>query len=163
MRTIAQIAGLAFFLSAFLDALTGTGLAAEDDVAASHPGRAAAHAALTDGADLPATPPSLPAVSSDGTRRARQSAVLANGGNGTKRSDSAREAESQADQHANVGARLTREEIAKRVADASIVAAVRSAAADQHAAAAQARATSAKANARAAGPPSGLPHPPGHR
>ena len=162
MRTIAQITGLVIFLGTFLGALTGPGSAAEDDVAASRPGRAAAHAALTDGADLPATPPSLPAVSSDGTRRARESAALANGSNGAKRSESAREAESQADQHANVGARLTREEIAKRVAEASIVAAVRSAAADQHAAAAQARATSAKANAKAAGPPSGL-HPPGHR
>jgi len=154
MRTIAQITGLVIFLAT----LTGTGSAAEDDVAASRPGRAAAHAALTDGADLPATPPALPALSSDGTRRSPESAALATP---RKKGESAREAESQADQHASVGTRLTRDEVANRVAQSSIVGAVRSAGSDQHAAAAQARATSAKA--KAAGRPSGLPNSPGRR
>jgi hypothetical protein len=153
MLTIARIAALVVALAA----LTGTGSAAEDDGAEHRPGRAAAHAALTDGADLPANPPSLPELAPDGSRRGPDSAALG------KKTDSAREAARQADQRASDSARVARDEAANRIAQTSIVGAVRSAASDGRAAAAQARATSAKA--KAAGKPGGMPpHPtPGGR
>jgi hypothetical protein len=147
MLTIARIAASLVALVA----LTGTGSASEDDGAAHRPGRAAAHAALTDGADLPANPPSLPDLAADGPRRAPDSATIG-------KKDSAREADAQADQHASESARAARDEAANRIAQTSLVGAVRSAASDGRAAAAQARTNGVKA--KAGGKPGGMPpHP----
>src|SRR5262252_10976887 len=107
-----------------VSALTATGRAAEDEGAAHRPGRAAAHAALTDGADLPSNPPALPELSLDGPRHAPDPANLG------KKADATREAASQADQHASDSARGARDEQATRLAQSSVVAAVRGAALD---------------------------------
>jgi hypothetical protein len=146
MRALVRIATVA----GALWALTGAVRAAEDSGGAPRPGRAAAHAALTDGADLPATPPSLPELLPDGARRTPDPATLG------KKAEAAREAQNQADQHANDGAREAREDAANRAAQSSIVGVVRGAAADARAAAAQARTNSAKARASTHPPP---PHP----
>jgi hypothetical protein len=152
MLTFLHISALALALAA----LTGTGRAAEDDGAAHRPGRAAAHAALTDGADLPSTPPSLPDLSSDGARRVPDPANLG------RKPDLGREAASQAAQHANDNARTSRAEQASGLAQASLAAAVRSAANDAHVAAAQAQSNSAKAKgaAHGMGPPRPTPKRP---
>jgi len=132
-------------------ALTGAARAAEDESGAHRPGRAAAHAALADGADLPVNPPSLPELALEGGRRADPAAAAA------RRLDAPREAASQADQHAAESSRAERDEQANRIAQASVVAAVRSAANDAHVAAAQARSSVAKA--KGPGHVTGPPHP----
>jgi hypothetical protein len=132
-------------------ALTGVGRASEDESAQHRPGRAAAHAALADGADLPANPPSFPDPSVDGTRHPPDPGTLG------RRIDSARDAENQANDHANDRARTVRDEEANGIAQASAVAAVRSATADAHVAAAQARTNAA--NAKGAGHTMPPPHP----
>jgi hypothetical protein len=132
-------------------ALTGAGRAAEDDGAAHRPGRAAAHAALTDGADLPANPPSLPELSVEGPRHAPDSAGLG------RKADSAHEAANRADQHAADNARAARDEQANAIAQTSLAASVRSAASDAHVAAAQARTNGARATGATHG--MGPPHP----
>jgi hypothetical protein len=150
-----RIAGLFVALAASTAALTGAARAAEDDSAAHRPGRAAAHAALIDGADLPTTPPSLPELALEAPRRAPEPGSLA------KKGELAREADSQADLHAGDNGRAARDEAANRIAQASLVGAVRSAAADERIAAAQARTTNAKAKAAAGRPPGGPRPTPG--
>jgi hypothetical protein len=145
MLTFLRISVVALALAA----LTGAGRAAEDDGAAHRPGRAAAHAALTDGADLPANPPSLPELALDGARHTPDPAGLG------KKPESARQAASEADQHANSNALTSRDEQANRIAQSSLAATVRSAANDAHVAAAQAQSNTAKAKgaAHGMGPP----------
>jgi hypothetical protein len=126
-----------------VSALTATGRAAEDESAAHRPGRAAAHAALTDGADLPANPPSLPDLALEGARRVDPASV-------GRKPDTTREAASQADQHASANSRAERDEQVNRIAQSSVAAAVRSATTDARVAASQARTSGAKAKASAA-------------
>jgi hypothetical protein len=135
-------------LGASLTALTAPALRAEDIQARSGPGRTAAHAALSDGADLPAYPPTLPELASETARHATEKTALG------KRGESLREAQAQAAQRAVDGGRAARDEAVNRAAQTAIAGAVRSATADAHAAAGQARVTSARA--RASGRP---PHP----
>jgi hypothetical protein len=111
-----------------------------DQHAPSQPGKAAAHAALSDGADVPATPPELPQHASDQARRA-----LANAAFG-KKGEAARKAHAQADQHGADAAIAAHADAADRAAQGSVAAAARSANADSRTAAAQARASAAKAN-----------------
>jgi hypothetical protein len=127
-----------------VSALTGTVRAAEDEGAAHRPGRTAAHAALTDGADLPANPPSLPDLSLESPRHGLDPA------SGARKPDATREAASQADQHASESSRAERDEQVNRIAQSSVVAAVRSANSDAHVAAVQARTSGAKAKESAA-------------
>jgi len=142
----------AISLAALVSALTGVAVAAQDGVPGQRTGKAAAHAALIDGADLPANPPALPDLASERARGAVDETGT------SKKSDSARDAQNQAEQHAVDNARLSHDEAADRAAQTSITGAVRSAAADSRAAAAQVRSN----NARAKGPgkPATMPpHP----
>jgi hypothetical protein len=114
------------------------GVAWADDRPAAHPGRDAAHAALLDGADVPATPPALPAAASDEARKA-----LANTAFG-KKGEAERRAHASARKHASDAAADARIEAANRAAQGSVAAAARAANADARVAAGQARATAAK-------------------
>jgi hypothetical protein len=131
----------AFRVMAFLLVAAGPGLAraAGSDIGASQPGKAAAHAALNDQADIPATPPQLPLQASD---RARD--TLANTAFG-KKGRAAAQTHSEAEHRANTDARDAHADAADRAAQGSVAAAARSANADSRAAAGQARANSAKA------------------
>jgi hypothetical protein len=104
-------------------------------------GKAAAHAALSDGADLPATPPQLPAQASDQAHQALANTAFGKKGQATSR------AHAQAQPHAVDDAGAAHANVANRAAQGSVAAAARGANADGRAAAGQARATTAKANA----------------
>jgi hypothetical protein len=120
------------------------------------PGRAAAHAALSDGADLPARPPQLPLQASD---RARQ--TLANTAFGDKGAAAVSAAHAEAQSHAGADALDAHLDAASRAAQGSVAAAARNANADARMAAGQTRATSAKASA-ASRRIGGTPPPGGH-
>jgi hypothetical protein len=125
-------------------ALAGWMLAGEaraDDPPASHPGRDAAHAALLDGADVPSSPPALPAVASEQARKTLSDTAFG------KKGDAERRAHARARKHADDDAAETRAEAANRAAQGAIAAAARSANADSRNAAGQTRASAAKASA----------------
>jgi len=134
---------------AFMFVAGSSGLAAATDTNGSQSGKAAAHAALADQADLPATAPQLPVQASD-----RAHDALANTAFG-KKGQAASQAHSEAERHANRAALDAHAAAADRAAQGSAAAAARSANADARAAAGQARANSAKA--AAAGRRSGSP------
>lgn len=113
--------------------------------AAPGSGKSAAHAALADAADLPATPPRLPLQAADEARSAQSGRAF--GGRG----DAARRAHEQAEVHAADQANAARTEAASRAAQVSAAAAIGNANADARAAAGQARAATAKANGAAHG------------
>jgi hypothetical protein len=122
--------------------LAGTsGSAAASDTNGSQSGKAAAHAALAEQADLPTTAPQLPLQASDQAREA-----LANTAFG-KKGQAAAQAHSEAERHANRDALDAHAASADRAAQGSAAAAARGANADARAAAGQARANSAKAAA----------------
>jgi hypothetical protein len=102
-------------------------------------GKAAAHAALEEKADVPATPPHLPDAASD---RAR--AAVGGGGAGT-RGEAARKAHAQGQRNAGDDDRAAHADAANRAAEGSVAAAAKNANADSHAAAGQARAAAARA------------------
>ena len=124
---------------------------ADDRAAATESGKAAAHAALSEAAELPAEPPKLPALAADGARKAQADTTFAKKGEATRR------AHSQAAQHVADDARSAHIDAADRAAQGSVAAAARSANADDRAAAGQARAQAARANA--AGHLPGATHP----
>jgi len=137
-------------LSQMLVAAAATGLlafgapahAAEKTADATKPGKAAAHEALAEKADLPATPPELPRATAGPPNRS------ASGAADEKKGEAAKRAHAHAEARAADDARSAHLEAANRAAQASVAAAARSANADSHAAAGQARAAAAKANAR---------------
>jgi hypothetical protein len=106
-------------------------------------GKAAAHAALSDGADVPAHPPQLPESAADRARDA-----LANTAFG-KTGQAQRRARTEARERAAADARSAHADAANQAAQGSLAAAARGANADGRAAAAQARASAAKENAAA--------------
>jgi hypothetical protein len=126
---------------------TISGAARADDQSTSHPGRDAAHAALLDGADVPATPPTLPATASDQARKVLDDTAFA------KKGDAERRAHARARKHANDDAADARAEAVSRAAQGAIAAAARAANADARNAAGQARANAAKAAGRKTTPP----------
>jgi hypothetical protein len=115
--------------------------AAADDTNGAQSGKAAAHAALADQADLPATAPELPLQASDRARDALADTAFGKKGRATS------EVRSEAEHHANIDARDAHAAAADRAAQGAAAAAARSANADARAAAGQARANAAKAGA----------------
>ena len=139
-RTISVVSvARAMSLAALVSALTGVAFATQDGVPGHRTGKAAAHAALMDGANLPANPAALPDLASQPARGAVDETGT------SRKSDSARDTQNQVEQHAVDNARLSHDEAADQTAQTSITGAVRSAAADSRAAAAQVRSNSAKA------------------
>jgi hypothetical protein len=132
-------------------ALTGWAASAWalDDAAMSAPGKTAALAALSEGADVPARPPRLPELPPDNALDA-----LANAAFGRK-SETAGRTRAEGHEHAADDARAAYVDAAVQAAEASVAAAARNAIADVRAAAGQARASAAKAdgNARVRGAP----------
>jgi hypothetical protein len=127
---------------AFLLVAVGPGLARAAAVEAagrSPTGKAVAHAALADQADIPATPPQLPLEASDRARDALGNAAFG------KKGEAASQAHGEADRHANRDAIDAHATAADRAAQVSAAAAARSANADARAAAGQARVNAAKA------------------
>jgi hypothetical protein len=116
-------------------------VAAADDAKVPQPGKAAAHAALADHADLPAAAPQLPLQASDRARDALGNTAFGKKG----RAES--QARSEAERRANANAVDAHADAADRAAQGSVAAAARSATADARAAAGQARANSTKAAA----------------
>ncbi len=111
-----------------------------DGAASPAAGKAAAHAALRDGADVPSTPPRLPQSASNHAREAQANPVA------SKRAEATGRVRAEAQVHVSDQARAARADAANRAAEASVAAAARSASADVGAAAGQARASAAKAN-----------------
>jgi hypothetical protein len=123
--------------------LCGGSAWALDGAASPGAGKAAAHAALRDRADVPSTPPRLPQSASDHAREA-----LANPAVG-KKAEAAGRVRAEAQLHISDEARAARADAANRAAEASVAAAAHNANADAAAAAGQARASAAKANGAA--------------
>lgn len=124
--------------------------AAGSNGAETHPGRAAAHAALSSTAGLPATPPSLPTLATGSPRETLEGTAFG------KKGEAERDEHAQAAKHANDAASDARSDTALRAAQGAVAAAAKNANAESHAAAGQARANAAKANAAAhhgGGPP----------
>jgi hypothetical protein len=119
----------------------GTARASDVDKGGSQPGRAAAHAALSDGADVPATAPQLPLDASNQAARTLTSKAFGKNG------ETVSQAHAEADRHAGTDASEAHVDAALRAAQGSVAAAARSANADARAAAGLARANAAKANA----------------
>jgi hypothetical protein len=117
---------------------------AADETGKMGNGKAAAHAALREAADVPATPPQLPELPPPA--KARNAAPTTTAG---KNADTAGKAHAQAQKHAADDSRAAHIEEANRAAQGSVAAAAGSANADAHAAAGQARAAAARANAAA--------------
>lgn len=124
---------------AFVFVAGGSGFASAADTNRSQSGKAAAHAALDEQAELPAMPPQLPAQASDRARDALTNTAFGKKGAATA------QAHSEAERRANKDASDAHAAAADRAAQGSAAAAARNANADARAAAGQARATSAKA------------------
>src|SRR5262245_51733372 len=139
MMSFKRTAGVALFT---LLATAAAARGEEDLPSAAQPGKAAAHAALEQGAALPATAPQLPLHASEQARRALADTAFG------KKGDAMRRAHSQAEDHANDDARSAHVDAANRAAQGAAAAAARNANADSRAAAGQARATAAKAGSR---------------
>jgi len=122
--------------------LTAAFASANDDFTAGDgraKGKAAAHAALDEKAELPVTPPQFPDQASDKAR-----AALGKTAFGAKR-EAARQARGHGQQQAGEDTKGARLDAADRAAQGAVASAVRNANADSHAAAGQARAAAAKA------------------
>jgi hypothetical protein len=122
---------------------------AADEAGKMGPGKAAAHAALREGADVPPTPPKLPELP---TTKARSASSATTAGKEAASTDKAR---AQAQKHAADDSRAAHIDEANRAAQGSVAAAAGNANADAHAAAGQARAAAARAAARARGASAG--------
>jgi len=118
---------------------------AADEAGKMGPGKAAAHAALREGADVPPIPPKLPELPAP---KARNAASTTTAG---KEAETTGKARAQAQKHAADDSRAAHIDEANRAAQGSVAAAAGNANADAHAAAGQARAAAARANAAAHG------------
>jgi hypothetical protein len=107
-------------------------------------GKAAAHAALDEKAELPTVPPQLPDQAAQATEKAR--AAPGKNAFGAK-GDAVRRAHGQGQRQAAEDAKAARVDAADRAAQGSASSAAKNANADSHAAAGQARAAAAKAKA----------------
>jgi hypothetical protein len=128
-----------------LASILAIGTVARAAPAASHPtsGKAAAHAALSDAAVLPAQPPALPTQASETARNALSGTAFGQKG----AASSAADAEEQAARHAHDALLDAHADAASHAAQGSVAAAARTANTDVRAAANQAQSNSAKANA----------------
>jgi hypothetical protein len=116
---------------------------AGDRATKSEAGRAAAHAALDEGADLPSSPPQLPEL---GSVRGREAQVPAPA---VKKAGTGGKAGAEAHGRAAVDARAAHLEAVTRAADESVAAAAHGAMGEERSAAGQARAAAAHAAAAA--------------
>jgi hypothetical protein len=138
LKVMARVAAIAW--------LATSGSARGDEGgAATEGGKATAHAALEEGADLPAAPPWLPTQASEQPRAGIDERTM-----GGKR-EATRKALARAAERAVDDGRSAHLEAASRAALASVAAAARSTSADSRAAAGQARTAIVKASARGHG------------
>jgi hypothetical protein len=133
-------------------AASGTARGDDSGAAATGSGKAAAHAALEEAADIPAAPPRLPAQACDRARAEIGQRAF------TGKGDAARKARDHAEERAIDDGRAAHLDAANRAAQASVAAAVKGTSADSRAAAEKARTADAKASARGRGS-SGEAHP----
>jgi len=119
--------------------LVGQAQGAEEDLHRVTNAKAAAHASLSDRADVPDEPPRLP------DRAAQPPVKVVPDAASRKKGDAIERARDQARQAASDAARAARADVANRSAQGAAASAAKSANADDHAAAGQARARAARA------------------
>jgi hypothetical protein len=137
MKSARSVSGLT------LVCLIAVGPIARAQTGSTAPGKAAAHAALSDGAALPAAPPTLPAQASGSARNALSQKAFGKQGS----ESSAAEAQDQAARHAHDALLDAHVDAASHAAQGAVAAAARGANAEVRAAATQTQSNSAKANA----------------
>jgi hypothetical protein len=121
--------------------LLSSAAASDQGAAHVHSAKAAAHASLTERADVPDHPPKLPDGLPEAAQRALPDAAL------RKKGDAVRRAKDEAQRGADDAAHAARADVANKSAQGSAASAARSGNADERAAAGQARARAARAAA----------------